>query len=211
MPHPAIRTEALRRTFKARREKNSPAGTRPDFVALDGITLEIRQGELFGLLGSNGAGKTSLVRAIGGMLPPKAGRICFDGIDTTEFDSSRTCELGIGQVAGSRADPGQAHQRVGGLRLRLAASGEHQRVQGRLFGFAKLAAAGEQFSRCRDRGGSHPVTAKVMGSGQQRRLPKAAIAGIQIALAGGDRAQTPQCPDAGEIASGRTGRIGYAL
>src|SRR5690606_33454200 len=42
------------------------------------------------------------VRAIGGMLRPSAGRIMFDGIDTTSFDSSATCELGIGQVAEGR-------------------------------------------------------------------------------------------------------------
>jgi branched-chain amino acid transport system ATP-binding protein len=71
-------------------------------LALDGVSFNVASGTLHAIVGSNGAGKTSLVRAIGGMLPPKAGRICFDGIDTTEFDSSRTCELGIGQVAEGR-------------------------------------------------------------------------------------------------------------
>jgi len=70
--------------------------------ALNGISLVLESGSLFAIVGSNGAGKTSLVRSIGGMLRPKAGRIVFDGVDTTNLDSSATCELGIGQVAEGR-------------------------------------------------------------------------------------------------------------
>lgn len=70
--------------------------------ALNGISFAIESGSLFAVVGSNGAGKTSLVRSIGGMLRPKAGRIVFDGVDTTSFDSSATCALGIGQVAEGR-------------------------------------------------------------------------------------------------------------
>lgn len=70
--------------------------------ALNGVSLSIEMGTLFAVVGSNGAGKTSLVRAIGGMLRPAAGRIVFDGTETTNFNSSQTCELGIGQVAEGR-------------------------------------------------------------------------------------------------------------
>ena len=70
--------------------------------ALNGISFVLESGSLFAIVGSNGAGKTSLVRSIGGMLRPKAGRIVFDGVDTTNLDSSATCELGIGQVAEGR-------------------------------------------------------------------------------------------------------------
>ena len=70
--------------------------------ALNGISFAVDSGSLFAIVGSNGAGKTSLVRAIGGMLRPKAGHIRFDGIETTWLDSSSTCELGIGQVAEGR-------------------------------------------------------------------------------------------------------------
>ncbi len=70
--------------------------------ALNGISFELERGSLFAIVGSNGAGKTSLVRSIGGMLRPRAGRIVFDGVDTTNLDSSATCELGIGQVAEGR-------------------------------------------------------------------------------------------------------------
>jgi branched-chain amino acid transport system ATP-binding protein len=71
-------------------------------VALQGISFSLESGSLFAMVGSNGAGKTSLVRSIGGMLRPKAGRIVFDNVDTTKLDSSATCELGIGQVAEGR-------------------------------------------------------------------------------------------------------------
>lgn len=70
--------------------------------ALNGVSFSVRKGCLFAVVGSNGAGKTSLVRAIGGMLRPLAGHIFFDGKETTALPSSQTCELGIGQVAEGR-------------------------------------------------------------------------------------------------------------
>ena len=70
--------------------------------ALTGVSFAVERGSLFAIVGSNGAGKTSLVRAIGGMLRPKRGRILFDDIDTTNLESNATCELGIGQVAEGR-------------------------------------------------------------------------------------------------------------
>jgi ABC-type polysaccharide/polyol phosphate transport system ATPase subunit len=50
-----------------------------EFLSLDGINLEIRRGETFGLVGANGSGKTTLLRLINGIFPPDAGRITVRG------------------------------------------------------------------------------------------------------------------------------------
>ena len=49
--------------------------------ALHGVDLDIRSGELIGLLGPSGSGKTTLLRAIAGLETPSAGQILFDGLD----------------------------------------------------------------------------------------------------------------------------------
>ena len=51
--------------------------------ALKGVSLTIGKGELVALIGANGAGKTSTLRAVSGMLKPSAGRITFNGEDIT--------------------------------------------------------------------------------------------------------------------------------
>lgn len=48
-------------------------------VAVDGISLEVRRGELFGLLGPNGAGKTTTIRTVLNIIKPNRGEITFDG------------------------------------------------------------------------------------------------------------------------------------
>lgn len=49
--------------------------------AVDGLSLEVRAGEIFGFLGPNGAGKTTTIKAVVGLLRPDRGRILVDGID----------------------------------------------------------------------------------------------------------------------------------
>jgi branched-chain amino acid transport system ATP-binding protein len=73
-----------------------------DAQALDGVSLSAEEGELIAIVGANGAGKTSLIRTIAGMLKPRAGRIRFRGNDITGLPSHRVCNLGIGQVAEGR-------------------------------------------------------------------------------------------------------------
>jgi ABC-2 type transport system ATP-binding protein len=51
------------------------------FAAVDGVDLEVAQGEIHGFLGPNGAGKTTTIRMIAGLLKPTAGRIVIDGHD----------------------------------------------------------------------------------------------------------------------------------
>lgn len=60
------------------------------FQALNGVDLEIREGEVLALLGPNGAGKTSLISAICGIIQPTSGRITVGGFDVvTEYRAAR--------------------------------------------------------------------------------------------------------------------------
>ncbi|MBI3446657.1 MAG: ABC transporter ATP-binding protein [Magnetospirillum sp.] len=73
-----------------------------DAQALSGVSFSVPDGSITAIVGANGAGKTSLIRAIAGMEKPRAGTICFDGADITGKDSSEICNLGLGQVAEGR-------------------------------------------------------------------------------------------------------------
>ncbi|HVB90257.1 MAG TPA: ABC transporter ATP-binding protein [Beijerinckiaceae bacterium] len=73
-----------------------------DAQALEEVTLSVEEGEAVAVVGANGAGKTSLIRAIAGMLKPRAGRVRFHGRDITGLPSHAICALGIGQVAEGR-------------------------------------------------------------------------------------------------------------
>lgn len=64
-------------------------------VAVDGISLEVRVGEIFGLLGPNGAGKTSALSAVEGLLRPAAGSIVVDGLDAREHPAAARANLGV--------------------------------------------------------------------------------------------------------------------
>jgi branched-chain amino acid transport system ATP-binding protein len=69
---------------------------------LFGVSLRIAPGEVATLLGRNGMGKTTTVRAIMGMLPAKAGRIAFGGASITGLPSFRVAQAGIGLVPEGR-------------------------------------------------------------------------------------------------------------
>jgi branched-chain amino acid transport system ATP-binding protein len=73
-----------------------------DAQALDGVSLEVEQGAIVAIVGANGAGKTSLIRTIAGMLRPASGTIRYRGDDIAGLPSFRVCNLGIGQVAEGR-------------------------------------------------------------------------------------------------------------
>jgi branched-chain amino acid transport system ATP-binding protein len=65
------------------------------FVALDNISVEIRKGERFGLIGPNGSGKTTLVNCISGALRPNKGAVIFGGDDITQLPPNMRARRGI--------------------------------------------------------------------------------------------------------------------
>jgi branched-chain amino acid transport system ATP-binding protein len=73
-----------------------------DAQALSGVSLEAAEGAIVAIVGANGAGKTSLIRAIAGMHKPANGRVLFRGRNITGLESHKVCNLGIGQVAEGR-------------------------------------------------------------------------------------------------------------
>ena len=73
-----------------------------DAQALGGVSLRVDAGEIVAIVGANGAGKTSLIRAIGGVLRPRGGSIRFEDREIAGLASHVVCNLGIGQVAEGR-------------------------------------------------------------------------------------------------------------
>jgi branched-chain amino acid transport system ATP-binding protein len=65
-------------------------------VALSGVSIEVREGETVLLVGANGAGKSSLINAVIGMVPTAGGTINFDGRDLAGVSCANRARLGIG-------------------------------------------------------------------------------------------------------------------
>ena len=65
--------------------------------ALKGISLEVYPGEIVTLIGSNGAGKSTTLRSISGIVPPRQGRIIFEGREIQEMLGHEIAEIGIAQ------------------------------------------------------------------------------------------------------------------
>jgi branched-chain amino acid transport system ATP-binding protein len=63
--------------------------------ALKGVSLEVREGEIVTLIGANGAGKSTTLRSINGLVPPRTGTIHFQGRDITNASSHDVVKSGI--------------------------------------------------------------------------------------------------------------------
>jgi branched-chain amino acid transport system ATP-binding protein len=65
--------------------------------ALQGVSLEVHDGEIVTLLGSNGAGKTTTLKTIHGLLHPREGTVEFDGADVSRVPAHELVRRGVGQ------------------------------------------------------------------------------------------------------------------
>jgi branched-chain amino acid transport system ATP-binding protein len=73
-----------------------------DSYILQGVTLELKPGQVVALLGRNGVGKTTLARSIMGLTPAKRGNILFKDTDITHMPAHRIARMGIGLVPQGR-------------------------------------------------------------------------------------------------------------
>ncbi len=70
--------------------------------AIRGVSLKVRQGEIATVLGSNGAGKTTILKTISGIIDPRKGSIEFKGQDITARDPAQIVQLGLSHVPEGR-------------------------------------------------------------------------------------------------------------
>ena len=71
-------------------------------VAVKGVDLVVEPGQVVTLIGANGAGKTTVMRALSGLLRPRAGRVIFDGVDIAGHRAHRIAAAGLRQVPEGR-------------------------------------------------------------------------------------------------------------
>src|SRR5438093_7813337 len=70
--------------------------------ALQGVSLEVRRGEIVTLIGANGAGKTTILKTISGLLHARAGQVLFGGSDITQRPAHQLVKAGIGHAPEGR-------------------------------------------------------------------------------------------------------------
>jgi len=73
-----------------------------DLPALRGVSVSVEEGETLSVVGANGAGKTTMLRAISGLMRPRAGQILFDGERLDSLPSHAIVERGVVQVPEGR-------------------------------------------------------------------------------------------------------------
>ncbi|MGW0210996.1 ATP-binding cassette domain-containing protein [Streptomyces sp. NPDC003233] len=80
------RTAGVRSGYTVKTENFTYIYPGADKPVLDGVTLEVRRGEVLALVGENGSGKTTLSKLLSGLYLPTRGRVTWDGRDTSDFD-----------------------------------------------------------------------------------------------------------------------------
>ncbi len=126
-----------------------------------GISIDVNEGEIVALIGANGAGKSTTLRAIAGLLTPRAGSIRFQGQDITRLPSHQRTRLGIALVPeGRRVFPFltlRENLELGGFKNRKDGAKVRRMIE-TIF---------EMFPRLRERSGQNAGT---LSGGEQQML-----------------------------------------
>ncbi len=78
--------------------ENLRSGYEPDVPVVKDVNLRVEAGSVVGMVGANGAGKSSFLKTIVGYLKPQGGKVLFEGRDITGFRPDVSCSLGIGYL-----------------------------------------------------------------------------------------------------------------
>jgi ABC-type branched-subunit amino acid transport system ATPase component len=70
---------------------------------LFGVTFNVERGEVLGLLGTNGAGTSTVLRVLSGLASPSRGRVAIEGVDVTRVPAEELCRSGVALVMGGKA------------------------------------------------------------------------------------------------------------
>ena len=135
------------------------------FRALFGVSLDVPVGKAVALLGSNGAGKTTIARVASGLLKPTSGRLCFRGEDVTGQRAFRLARLGIMHAPEGRSV-------FASLSVEENLTLNFRREVGRAGVPAALERAFELFPRL---GGRRRQLAGTLSGGEQRMLALARV------------------------------------
>ncbi|AXG13578.1 ABC transporter ATP-binding protein [Intrasporangium calvum] len=150
--------------------RTSPKGSGPVLVVEDlhvaygrveavrGVSFSVDPGSLVTLVGANGAGKSSIINAISGLIRPKSGRVTFDGQDITRTPSHRLVGQGLVQVPEGR-------QILGTLTIE-----ENLHLGGWHVGGASAAALTETYERFPVLGDRRHLPAGSLSGGEQQML-----------------------------------------
>ncbi len=142
--------------------------------ALRGINLVVEQNEVVTLIGANGAGKSSTLRAISGLVPPKGGKITYEGEDITRMDAQQVVERGLVMVPeGRRVFPNLTVEE--NLKIGAYLEKDHAKVRQR------MEYTYESFPRLRER---HWQPAGTLSGGEQQMLAvgRALMAGPKLLM-----------------------------
>ena len=101
MPEPIVELDDLRRSFVVRHKAGRLRRTRQVVQAVDGITATVRAGEACGYIGANGAGKSTTIKLLTGILGPTSGRVRTCGLDPVPQRSQLARQIGV--VFGQRS------------------------------------------------------------------------------------------------------------